>query len=197
MELSPEEIHKITEYLDATTPLPDHADLLFVFGSRWSTPAELAIEVYRHGIVPYIVLTGGDNRFTGENEANSHRKLLLEAGISADKIILENRSTNTLENVTFALPLIDLVVPLSSLKTVLIIAKWMHSRRALMTLKRHLPGGIRYYAHTYEPNGITRENWYLNPRAESANVMKHWERIPSYLEWGHIEEVRRDGDCFV
>jgi hypothetical protein len=60
-----------------------------------------------------------------------------------------------------------------------------------MTLKRHFPHGIRYYVHTYEPNGITRENWFLDPRAEGANVLKHWERIPQYLEWGHIEEIKR------
>ena len=197
MALPPDEIRKITDYLDATTPLPDHADLLFVFGSRWSTPAELAIDVHRRGIVPYIVLTGGENRFTGENEANYHRKLLLEAGIPPERIILENCSTNTLENVTFALPLIEQVISLEAIKTVLIVAKWMHSRRALMTLKRHMPGGIRYYAYTYEPNGVTRDNWHLNPHTEGANVMKHWERIPSYVERGHIEEVRRAGDCYV
>ena len=123
MELKDDEIRRITEYLDSTTPLPEHADLLFVFGSRWSTPAEVAIDIFRRSIVPHIVLTGGDNRFTGENEANFHRTLLLEAGIADDKIILENRSTNTLENVTFALPLIEQVVSLESLKTGW---RWLH-----------------------------------------------------------------------
>ena len=63
-------------------------------------------------------------------------------------------------------------------------------------VKRHFPPGIRYYAHTYEPNGVTRENWHLNPRAASANVLKHWEGIPKYLEWNHIEEIVRDGDAY-
>jgi uncharacterized SAM-binding protein YcdF (DUF218 family) len=197
MELTPDEIRKITEYLDATTPLPDHADLLFVVGSKWITSAHLAADLYRRNIAPYVVLTGGDNRYTGENEANAHCSILLEAGVPADRMIVENRSTNTLENVTFALPLIEPVIPLASIKTVLVVVKWMHSRRAVMTLKKHMPRGIRYYVHTFEPNGVTRDNWHLNPRAESANVLKNWERIPQYLEWGHLEEVIRDGDSYI
>ena len=59
----------------------------------------------------------------------------------------------------------------------------MHSRRALMTLKRQLPSGIRYYAHTYAPENVTRENWYLKSALDGANVLKNWEAIPRYLEW--------------
>jgi uncharacterized SAM-binding protein YcdF (DUF218 family) len=197
MELAPEELARITAYLDATTPLPLHADLLFVFGSRHNTPAQLAAELYARQLAPLIVLTGGENRYTGANEAEAHYALLVEAGIPQDRIIVENRSTNTLENVTFALPLIEQRVALSSLRSVLAVCKWMHSRRALMTLKRHFPRGVRYYAHTYTPENVTRENWHLNPRAESANVLKQWERIPDYLAWGHIEEITRDGDSYI
>jgi vancomycin permeability regulator SanA len=197
MELTPEEIAKITSYVDATTPLPEQADLLFVFGTRLLNPAQIAVELYLQQRAPLIVLTGGVNRYTGVNEANVYYELLIEAGIPAEKIIVENSSTNTLENVTFALPLIEQKLPLHSTHSVLAICKWMHSRRALMTLKRHFPPGIRYYAYTYEPENITRENWYLSPRAESANVLKNWEQIPQYLVWGHIEEVFRDGDSYI
>lgn len=197
MELTPAQIAEITAYLDATTPLPDHVDLLFVFGSRQMTPAYLAVELYHNGQAPYVVLTGGANRYTGHNEADAYFELLISRGVPHNKIILENRSTNTLENVTFALPLIEQTIPLDSIQTVLAVCKWMHSRRALMTLKRHLPQGVRYYAHTYVPEGITRENWHQNPLAASANVLKHWERIPQYLEWGHIAEITRDQNSYI
>jgi uncharacterized SAM-binding protein YcdF (DUF218 family) len=197
MELTAKEIAEITSYLDATTPLPTQTDLLFVFGSRMLTAAHLAANFYAEQGAPYIVITGGDNRFTGHNEADAFYEVLIDADVPAEKIIIENRSTNTLENVTFALPLIEEKVALTSIHSVLAVCKWMHSRRALMTLKRHFPRGVHYYAHTYEPQEITRENWHHNPRAESANVLKHWERIPKYLEWGHIEEIVRDGDHYI
>ncbi len=197
MDLSDRDVLKITSYLDATTPLPEKSDLIFIAGTRLLTPALIAADLFKKGIAPYIVVTGGINRYTGENEANAHHDALVKHGVSSDCVIVENRSTNTLENVTFSLALIQERVALASLSSVLVIAKWMHSRRVLMTLKRHLPYPIRYYAHTYEPEGITPENWHLNPRAESANVLKNWENMPQYLEWGHIEEVRRDGDCYI
>lgn len=197
MELTPETIAQITAYVDATTPLPDHADLMFVFGTRLLTPAQIAVDLYGQRRAPYIVLTGGQNRYTGENEAEQYYTLLTTAGIPADKIILENQSTNTFENVTFAFSLIAQKLPLSSIASVLVICKWMHSRRALMTLKRHFPPGIRYYAHTYEPAGITRENWHLDPYNVTANVLKNWESIPQYLAWGHLQEIIRDGDSYL
>ena len=197
MDLTPTEITRITAYLDATTPLPERADLMFVFGSRLPTAAHLAAQLYHAQRAPFIVITGGENRYTGHNEADLFYSILTEANVPSEQIIVENKSTNTLENVTFALPLIEQKLPIASIRTVLAVCKWMHSRRALMTLKRHLPSGVRYYAHTYEPNDITRENWHENPRAGSANVLKNWDNIPKYLAWQHIEEITRDGDGYI
>ena len=197
MELTSEEIARITSYLDASTPLPEQADLLFVFGSRLPTAAERAAQLYHDKRAPLIVITGGNNRYTGHNEADLFLDVLTHSGVPRKRIIVENQSTNTLENVVLALPLIEQKQPVSSFHSVLAVCKWMHSRRALMTLKRHFPRGVRYYAHTYEPNGITRENWHLEPRAASANVLKNWEAIPKYLALEHIEEIVRDGDGYI
>jgi hypothetical protein len=197
MELTAEEIARITTYLDATTPLPERADLIFVFGSRQTIAAQLAAQLYHEKRSSLIVVAGGKNRYTGHNEAELYHTILTDSGVPTDSIIVENRSTNTFENVLFAIPLIEQKVSLSSLESILAICKWMHSRRALMTLKRHLPRSIRYFACTYEPNGITRENWPLNPRVESANVLKHWESIPKYLELQQLEEIVRDGNGYI
>lgn len=197
IDLTPAEIARITAYLDATTLLPERADLMFVFGSRLPTAAHLAAQLYHDQRAPFIVITGGENRFTGHNEADLFYSILTETNVPPEQIIVENKSTNTLENVTFALPLIEQKLPVASIRTVLAVCKWMHSRRALMTLKRHLPRGVRYYAQTYEPNDITHQNWHENPRAGSANVLKNWDNIPKYLEWGDIEEISRDGDGYI
>jgi hypothetical protein len=197
MELTVEEIAHITSYLDATTPLPERADLIFAFGSRMTTAAEIAAQLYHEKRAPLIVITGGENRYTRQNEADLFLDVLMRAGVPRDSIIVENKSTNTLENVVLALPLIQERLRVSSLQSVLAVCKWMHSRRALMTLKRHFPRGVRYYAYTYVPNGMTRENWPLSPRDESANVLKNWENIPKYLAMAHLEEIVREGDAYV
>src|SRR5688572_23479256 len=139
MSLTAAQINEITRYLDATTPLPERADLIFIFGTRLVEPADLAADLYHQGCASLIVVTGGLNRKTGENEAQAHFQHLTQRGVPATQIILEDQSTNTLENVTFAISRISVAKPLDELRSVIAICKWMHSRRALMTLKRHLP----------------------------------------------------------
>jgi uncharacterized SAM-binding protein YcdF (DUF218 family) len=197
MDLSTTEIEQITQFLDVTTPLPDEADLLFIFATRLLTPANMATDLWFQQRAPYLVVTGGANRTTGENEASQHYQMLIDAGVPTDRIIVENRSTNTYENVVFALPLIAQKLPLASIRSVLAVCKWMHSRRAVMTLKRHFPPRTRFYVATYEPAGITRSNWPDNPRRSTANVLKEWESIPRYLELGHIQEICYDGTSWI
>ena len=100
-------------------------------------------------MAPFIVLTGGSVRQPDElNEAEHHRDLLLAAGVPADAIILENRSSSTEENVLFALPLIEQRCP--SPRSVIAVVKRNH-RRALVTLARHAPSLDRIYVTDYAP----------------------------------------------
>ena len=55
------------------------ADLIFIFGTRHWTPAELAAELYHAGRAPLVVTTGGPNRHPrGVSEAVMHQRLLGE-----------------------------------------------------------------------------------------------------------------------
>jgi len=185
----------MAEFL-AAEAAPGQADLAFVFGTRHDEPAYIAADLLRRGVVSYVTLTGGRNRLTGENEALAHLAILVREGVSPERIIVENSSTNTLENVTFALPKIAARLPLDSIQAVVVVTKWYHCRRAIMTLKRHLPPGIRYFTRSYEPRDVTRQDWYL--RAEAARrVLKEWQCIPAYLQQGHLAEIRREGGAFV
>lgn len=194
--LSPQRIQTISRYLDVSTTIPDHADFIFVFGTRFPNPAHIAVDLLNKNIAPYVVLTGGDNRYTGENEALAHRELVLAVGIDENRIITEAQSANTLENVLFALPLIEQRITLTSIQRILAVVKWQHSRRALMTLKRHFPPGVRYYAATYEVPVIGRDNWHLNPEGQER-VLKNWQGIPKYLERDHIAPIVFDGEAYI
>ena len=187
-DLDPAKAARITDHLALRTARPAHADLAFIFGTRYPDPAPLAADAYRQGIVPLITLTGGPNRRTNQPEALIHRALLRAAGVPAAALIVETHSTNTLENVTFALPLIAARLAPESVSTMLVIAKWFHARRALMTLKKHWPRPVHYYLLTYSPEGITPENWHTDP-VHAAPVLRNWENIPRYLQRGHLAEI--------
>ena len=189
------EADRIAAFLDAHAET-DRADLAFVFGTLLPDPAYVAADLYRRGVVPLIVLTGGANRYTGGVEAQAHLAILTSLGIPREHIIVESESTNTRENVVFALPKIAAVTDVSRLRSVVAVVKWYHARRALMTLKRYFPSGVRYFTRCYEPEGITRSQWYLDDES-TAPVLKEREAIPRYLEWGDIAEVTRERGAFV
>ncbi len=195
MFLSQAEAKRIAQYLDINVD-PNHADLAFVFGTRLLEPAYIVVNLFRCGAVNHITLTGGNNRSTGVNEAMAHWEILIKEGIPKERIIVENESTNTLENVVFALPRIDACIGLANLKAVVVVAKWYHCRRAMMTLKRHLPHGIRYFTKSYEPGDTTQLDWYLSEES-AKRVLKEWHCIPMYLKQGHIAEIRKEGGAFV
>ena len=196
MLLTLDEAERITQYLDVNTAVPKSADFAFVFGTRHLEPAYMAADLVERGVVRYVVLSGGENRLTGVNEANSHLENLLEDGVPRDRIIVEDESTNTLENVVFALPKMASCIDLRDIKSIVVLTKWYHCRRAMMTFKRHLPAGIRYFAASYEPTGVTCSDWWLGEQG-CKRVLKEWRNIPEYLRRGDIAEIREHAGAFV
>jgi uncharacterized SAM-binding protein YcdF (DUF218 family) len=192
--ISQAEADDIAAYLALDAP-PKRADLAFVFGTRHPEPAHMAAALYESGLVQHIVLTGGQGP-SGVHEALRHLDVLLAQGVPRERVVVEATSTNTLENVTLALPLLAERVDLGCVEAVVVLTKWYHCRRAMMTLRHHLPAGIRYYTRIYEPDVVRRVSWHLDPEA-ARRVLKEWRNIPRYLARGDIAEVTWDGDAFV
>jgi DUF218 domain len=187
---------RVADYLDATTGVPTRADLIFVPGTRLPDPAAITARLLIENIAPLVLVTGGINKVTGANEAAALRQELLSLGASPDTIIMEDMSTNTLENVVHGWEVVASRFSDRPLTSVLAVCKWMHSRRVLMTLKAHLPADVRYYACTYAPEGVTREAWIRDGEisAQTAAVIGNWRNIPTYLAKGDIREIERTPD---
>lgn len=91
------EIQKITSYIFLESK-PQKVDMALVFGTRHPEAINSVYELYRDKFVLYILVSGGENRVTGENKAQEMSKKLIKLGVKKEDIILENQSTNTLEN---------------------------------------------------------------------------------------------------
>ncbi|MFA5155141.1 MAG: YdcF family protein [Patescibacteria group bacterium] len=82
-----------------------NADCLFVLGSHDTRVAEYAADLFLQGLASYIIFSGGLGRLTTnifrKPEAEIFADIALAKGISKNKIIIENQSTNTGENVQF------------------------------------------------------------------------------------------------
>jgi uncharacterized SAM-binding protein YcdF (DUF218 family) len=195
--VSPATAAALTRYLDADTGVgPDRVDVAILFGSESLQAPFVAADVLRAGQADWLLLTGGRSRHTGVEEARRNLSIIEAEGLPTDRVILEEASSTTNENVLFSLPLLAERFGDAGPRSVLVVAKWHHSRRAVMTLRRHLPPGVRYSVFGYDPGRATRPGW-----ARTADgrwfVLDEWRTVQSYLRAGAIVEVRRDGDVWV
>lgn len=187
MFMNPEKIKKITKYIFLKSNL-QKADLALVFGTRHQEAVNKVFELYRDGLVPKILVSGGTNIVTGKNEAVEMSKKLVRLGIKKDDIILENKSANSLENVLFSKKIINKKIDFDKIKKIIAVVKHYHSRRALMTLKKHFPKNIELIPVVYEIYGFTQDNWFKKEIGREK-VMSEWKKIPEYLMKGDIEEL--------
>jgi Uncharacterized conserved protein len=82
-----------------------NADCILVLGSHDTRVAERGAELYLQGWAPLLVFSGGLGNFTKdlwqEKEADLFAKIAIKMGVPQEAILVENRSSNTGENILF------------------------------------------------------------------------------------------------
>ena len=90
---------------------PEQADVIVGFGNFNTNIARRAAELYRQGLAPKVLFTGGLGRNTDgllpEPEAVRFARVAMESGVPAEDILMEDRSTNTKENIEFTRQLLE------------------------------------------------------------------------------------------
>lgn len=182
------EIERITDYIfledeDKT------ADIALVFGTGfWQYPLGKVLELYQSGSISKVVFSGGLNERTGKNEAQKLAQEALRWGIEGNDIIIEDRSRNTLEKVLFSRDVLSQKIGLENIDSIVAVVKSYHSRRALMTMKRHFPEHIVLKSCTYPIYDITKDNWHLSAEGREK-VLGELEKIEVYLTRGDLAEL--------
>jgi uncharacterized SAM-binding protein YcdF (DUF218 family) len=168
------------------------SDLAFVFGTHLCLrqSVEKAVELYNKGLIPKIVFTGGVNAVSKKIESKEMKNLALMLGVKEQDIITEDKSTNTMENVTFALPIIDKEIGLANIKKITVVVKDFHSRRAVMTLKKYLTEHIKILSAPYESDDhrYSKEVWH-ETEIGREKINEEIDKIRLYLEKGHLAEL--------
>ena len=119
----------------------EKADCIFVLGSHDTRVAEYAADLFLKGFAPYIIFSGGLGNLTKnifqKPEADIFADIAIKRGVPPEKILIENKSTNTGENVEFTKKLLDE----KGLKfdTFILIQKPYMERRTFATFKKVWP----------------------------------------------------------
>lgn len=118
------------------------ADCIMALGSHDLRVAERAAQLYLDGYAPVLAVSGGLGRLTEgvwtEPEADQFARIALQMGVPQSALIVENRSTNTGENIRFTRDrLQERGLAVSS---VLLVQKPYMERRTWATFRAQWPG---------------------------------------------------------
>ena len=122
--------------------VPEKSDCILALGSHDLRVAERASELYHEGLAPLVIMSGGFGNFTKdtwtESEADQFAAVAIKKGVPAAAILIENRSTNTGENILFTQQLLK-EKGLHPQSFILVQKPYME-RRAYATFMKHWPG---------------------------------------------------------
>ncbi len=117
------------------------ADAIFALCSLDTRVAERAAQLYLDGFGEYLIFSGSvgkltEGKFT-KSEAATFADIALDMGVPQDKIILEDKSTNTGQNIQFTYDLLK--DKKLSVKSLILVQKPYMERRTYATFKKQWP----------------------------------------------------------
>ena len=119
----------------------EKADCILALGSHDTRVADRAAELYLEGWAPVVLFSGGLGNVTKgiwtEAEADKFAAIARRRGVPPEAILIENRSTNTGENILFSRQLLQEkgLDP----QTFIVVQKPYMERRSYATFKKHWP----------------------------------------------------------
>lgn len=169
---------------------PEKADCIVGFGCYNEDIPRRCAQLYRDGFAPYVLFTGGLGRNTAEmwteSEAERFGAIALEEGVPESALLLETRSTNTAENISFTRQLLEeRQIPVSS---VLGVHKPYMERRIYAAWKNYwprMPFSVTSYPQTMAGYLETNAVRGRSKRATVEMLVGDFQRMDLYAKKGY------------
>ena len=199
--LSPAIIEEITQIIFEKPTDVEACDIIFIFGGSHPGLWEYGAKAFFNGWGQAIIVTGGYKpnalRHTSwqddqKTEAEVICRELLRLGVPKDRIYAETQSTNTYENVRFALK----VYNFEAISSILAICKSYAVGRQIRTLRAQVAPSMKILPFAFDTKlggdgpYVTRENWY-NYRAGQAYMFANVLKIYQYGKFGHLVPIEK------
>lgn len=175
-----EPLEAISEFIFLSEEIKP-CDIILIPGGTWPELMERAAELYFRGLAPIILPSGrqNDNILEYESEGEFLKNVGISLGVPAEVILVEDKAANTFENARFSLELLK--DKHLEIKSVLLVCKAYHSRRALLTYQAIFPRETEFYISTVtNQKDIRKDNWFLD-KDKIDLVMKEVKKIGTYF----------------
>jgi uncharacterized SAM-binding protein YcdF (DUF218 family) len=166
---------------------PEKSDIIFLFGGAILNTPQKGFELFNENLAPYIVATGLGGTF-GNPEwtkpiAEMFANYLIKKGVPQEKIVIQNTSTNTPEDVKIAIPLLEQMnIPHDS---AIIVSRPVHQRRAFATFAKLYPEIKLLNSPCFEtePNQIKDQDELMYV---ATRCIQEYERLITYGKKGDL-----------
>jgi uncharacterized SAM-binding protein YcdF (DUF218 family)/glycosyltransferase involved in cell wall biosynthesis len=137
-----------------------------------------AVELYKEGYAPNVIFSSGF--VYSFHEAEVMRTLAIQLGVPASAIMLEEKASNTYENVRF----VDAILREHGWSHVLLVSSPYHMRRALLVWHRQAPEA------TIVPTPAQESQFYQHERGASLEqvraILQEYVAIAAYWRRGWL-----------
>ena len=183
------------------------SDCILTLGSHDIRVAHRAADLFLQDFAPWIIFSGNLGRLTedmwDQPEAEIFAEEAIRMGVPRDKILIENRSTNTGDNIRLTKEL--LASKGLSIETVILVQKPYMQRRAYATFKKVWPDKdvivtAPQFSFEEYPNEIIKKNDVISIMVGDMQRIKVYadrgfqitQEIPADV-WAAYEELVRRG----
>lgn len=177
------------DYMCMNQP-PKKADCIVGFGCYNEDIPLRCAQLYREGLAPWVLFTGGLGRNTAsmwtESEAERFGRIALEAGVPESALLLETKSTNTAENIAFTRNL--LAEKGLHITSILGVHKPYMERRIYAAWKNYwpqMPFSVTSYRQTMEEYLLANEARGRSIHDTLEMIVGDFQRIEVYAQKGY------------
>lgn len=167
---------------------PKPADVIIVLGAgtrRGADPlptqaklrTDKGIELWRAGLAPTVMISGGKSKVTGLIESNIMAGYAIERGLTPDDIIPEEHSTSTRENAEESLKIMDA----KKMETAIIVTSSYHTWRSCRVFQA-LSASVQCVAASVHTKTETLYDRMVNIRS----VLREYGAITLYAFRGYL-----------
>lgn len=205
--LSTDELAKILWNYNSLNQSVKKSDCIIVLGSNDLRVAQRGAELFLQSFAPLIIFSGNVGRLTkgmwNKPEAEIFAAEAIKMGVPENKIIIENKSTNTGDNLLFTKKLLG--EKGISMNKIILVQKPYMQRRAFATFKKVWPEKeviVTAPQISFEeyPNEIVRKDTVINLMVGDTQRIKLYpkkgfqipQKIPNEV-WEACEELVKRG----
>ena len=159
----------LADFLEIDMPVQS-ADVAIVLGGGGGERVRAAVDLYKQGHAPYLMMSGGP-RFH-HSEAHYMKEYAVHLGVPREHILLETLANSTHTNAELTLDIMENL----NMTSALVVTSGFHTRRAYTLFRSIWPYPLNQLTVVAADDGINHNQWWY-----------HYEMAQTVLiEWGKL-----------